>query len=93
MVIHVIRAGTDNPETSLAAKLYFTLKFSPSRHTILSSKFLSAVTECVSQRPTEIEQLRYHCECIDPLGDTRDARWISLISITMRHAVLIRRIM
>ena len=25
------------------------------------------------------------CECIDPLDDTRDARWISLISITMRH--------
>ena len=33
------------------------------------------------------------CECTDPLDDTRDARWISLISITMKHAVLIRRIM
>ena len=27
----------------------------------------------------------FMCECIDPLDDTRDARWISLISITMRH--------
>ena len=41
----------------------------------------------------QIEQLRYHCECIDPLDDTRVARWISLISITMKHVVLIRRIM
>ena len=31
----------------------------------------------------QIEQLRYHSDCIDPLDDTRDARWISLISITM----------
>ena len=23
----------------------------------------------------QIEQLRYHCECIDPLDDTRDVRW------------------
>ena len=40
----------------------------------------------------QIEQLRYHCESIDPLDDSRDARWISLISITMRRAVLTRRI-
>ena len=33
----------------------------------------------------QIEQLRYHCESIDPLDDTCDARWISLISGTMRH--------
>ena len=33
------------------------------------------------------------CECIDPLDDTRDARWISLVSITMKHAVLIRGVM
>ena len=39
------------------------------------------------------EQLLYHCECIVPLDDTRDARWISLISITIKHAVLIRGIM
>ena len=40
-----------------------------------------------------IEQLRCHCECTGLLDDTRDARWISLISTTMKHAVLIRRIM
>ena len=33
----------------------------------------------------QIEQLRYHCESIDPLDDTCDARWISLTSDTMRH--------
>ena len=38
MVTHVIRAGPDNPETSLAAKLYFTFQFSPSRHTRISSR-------------------------------------------------------
>ena len=27
----------------------------------------------------------FSCERIDPLDDTRDARWISLISITMIH--------
>ena len=32
------------------------------------------------------------CECIDQLDDTRDVRWISLISVTVKHAVLIRRI-
>ena len=41
----------------------------------------------------QIEQLRFHCECIDPLDDTRDARWISLISVTMKRAVFVRRIM
>ena len=33
----------------------------------------------------QIEQLRYHCESIDPLDDTCDARWMSLISDTMTH--------
>ena len=52
-------------------------------------------TKCLAETNRirqQMEQLRYHCECIDPLNDTRDARWISLISMTMRHAVLIRRI-
>ena len=39
------------------------------------------------------EVVHFECECIDPLDDTRDARWISLTSITMKHAVLIRGIM
>ena len=142
MVIHVIRAGPDNPETSLAAKLYFTFKFSPSRHTRISSRndshlaaFPFQVGMCLrSPEPAsaailllqsvgckfrcrrrcrrrsgddqfcssplsrermrlaetnrirlQIEQLRYHCESIDPLDDTCDARCLSLISGTMRH--------
>ena len=33
--------------------------------------------------PTNVECAE--CESIDPLDDTPDARWISLISVTMRH--------
>ena len=32
------------------------------------------------------------CECLDPLDDTFDVRWVSLISITMRDMFLTRRI-
>ena len=137
MVIHVIRAGPDNPETSLAAKLYFTFKFSPSRHNRISPRndshlaaFPFQVGMCLRspesasadilllqwgassdaavspatinyvQSPLsrermrlaetnrirlQIEPLRYHCESIDPLDGTCDARWISRISDTMRH--------
>ena len=147
MVMHVNRAGPDNTETSLAAKLHFTFKFSPFRHTRISSrkdshlaafpfqasmclrspepasaamlflkrsanshvlvapaminlvlKFLSVVREtAVSQRSAKTrlqnEQLRYQCEFINPLDDTRDACWISLISLTMSACCLIRRVL
>ena len=134
--MHVIRARPDNPETSLAAKLYLTLVFS-SRNDSHLAAFPFQVGMCLrSPEPPsaailllqwvqvpmppslrgrsiklkvplsrervrlaetnrirlQIEQLRYHCECIDPLDDTRDARWMSLMSISMRHAVLIRKI-
>ena len=135
MDIHVIRAGPNNPETFLAAKLYFTFKFSPSRHTRISSPIPTwqrsrSKSVCVcghqSQLPLpysssrvqvpmppsirrrsivlkvplsrarmrlaennrirlQIEQLRCRCESVDPLDDTCDARWISLISGTVRH--------
>ena len=56
-----------------------------SGHDQLSSKFLSAGREiAVSQRPEKArlqnEQLRNHCECVNPLDD---ACWISLISLTI----------
>ena len=28
----------------------------------------------IARTRLQIEQLRYHCDCIDPLDDTRDAR-------------------
>ena len=48
---------------------------------------LSCERDAVSQRPTKTrlqnEQLRYHSECINLLDGTRDAPWISLVSLTV----------
>ena len=56
----------------------------------LCSKFLSSVRENASRRDQQNKAADRAVplplwNVIDPLDDTRDARWISLISITMRH--------
>ena len=43
-----------------------------------SSRFME-----VAKRHSSPELLTSNCECINPLDDTRDACWISLISLTM----------
>ena len=74
MVMHVIRAGPDNPETSQAAKLHFTFKFSPSAHARISSRndsHLAAFPFQVGLSAVARSSVRGHT--LSPVGAGSDA--------------------